>query len=127
MKRADTKETLGRLRSLSNPNNVVSMARFGVNPKNTCDILIPVLRKMAKELGGDHELALRLRKSGIHEARILATMVDTPEEVPQHRWKTGSVTSIHGMSVINVAAIYSTGPPSPREKLLNGVQEKRNL
>ena len=59
------------------------MARFGINPKNTLGISIYDLRKIAKEIGKDHELALRLWESGIHEARILAGFVDEPEKVTE--------------------------------------------
>ncbi len=77
------------MRSHSNPEAVKGMARFGINPKNTYGVSIPVLRKMAKELGSDHSLALKLWESGIHEARILASMIDLPGKVtaPQmDRW-----------------------------------------
>ncbi len=69
------------MRSHSNPEAVQGMARFGINPKNTYGVSIPVLRKMAKELGSDHSLALKLWESGIHEARILASMIDLPDKV----------------------------------------------
>jgi 3-methyladenine DNA glycosylase AlkD len=72
-----------KLRSLSNPEAVVGMARFGINPKNTYGVSIPVLRKMAKQIGQNHLLAQRLWNSGIHEARILAGMIDLPEEVTE--------------------------------------------
>jgi 3-methyladenine DNA glycosylase AlkD len=54
------------------------MARFGINPHNTYGVSIPVLRRLAREIGKDHELAAGLWSSGIHEARILATLVDNP-------------------------------------------------
>jgi 3-methyladenine DNA glycosylase AlkD len=54
------------------------MARFGINPENTYGVSIPNLRKMAKEVGKDHGLAQELWASGVHEARILAGMVDDP-------------------------------------------------
>jgi 3-methyladenine DNA glycosylase AlkD len=38
---------------------------------------------MAKEIGQDHQLALRLWKSGIQEARILAGMIDDPQKVTE--------------------------------------------
>ena len=72
---------LRELKSLSNPDNVAGMARFGINPKNTYGISIPTLRSIAKELGKNHELALQLWRSGVHEARILASMIDIPEYV----------------------------------------------
>jgi 3-methyladenine DNA glycosylase AlkD len=78
-----------KLKSLSNPEAVAGMARFGINPKNTFGVSIPVLRKMAKQIGQNHLLAQRLWNSGIHEARILAGMIDLPEEVTEkqmERW-----------------------------------------
>ena len=36
---------------------------------------------MAKKIGQNRELALRLWASGMHEARILASMIDDPERV----------------------------------------------
>jgi 3-methyladenine DNA glycosylase AlkD len=44
-------------------------------------VSVPTLRGIAKKLGRDHGLALALWKSGIHEARILASMVDEPARV----------------------------------------------
>jgi 3-methyladenine DNA glycosylase AlkD len=61
------------------------MARFGINPKNTYGVSIPNLRKMAKEIGKNHQLAQKLWNSGIHEARILAGMIDVPEEVTERQ------------------------------------------
>jgi 3-methyladenine DNA glycosylase AlkD len=78
-----------KLESLSNPDAVAGMARFGINPKNIDGVSIPVLRKMAKEIGRNHLLAQRLWNSGVHEARILAGMIDLPEEVTEkqmERW-----------------------------------------
>lgn len=80
---------LGRLKSLSNPKAVEGMARFGINPQNTFGISIPVLRKIAREIGKDHRLALGLWKSGIHEARILASYIEEPDKMTEdqlERW-----------------------------------------
>jgi len=79
------KKILKKLKSLSNPEAVEGMVRFGINPKNTYGVSIPNLRKMAKEIGKDHELAQQLWKSGIHEARILASMVDEAKAVTKEQ------------------------------------------
>jgi 3-methyladenine DNA glycosylase AlkD len=82
-------EILDRLKALSNPKAVEGMARFGINPENTYGVSIPNLRQIAKELGTDHHLAQELWSSGIHEAKILASMIDDPEEVIEvqmERW-----------------------------------------
>ncbi len=77
----DRNDVLKRLKSHSNPEAVKGMARFGINPNNTYGVSIPTLRKIARELGRNHSLSLELWESGIHEARILASMIDIPEKV----------------------------------------------
>lgn len=78
-------EIIAQLKSQSNPANVAGMARFGISPVNTLGISLPVLRNTARQLGRNHELALQLWDSGIHEARILATLVDQPALVTQEQ------------------------------------------
>jgi len=76
-------DILRRLKLLSNPKAVEGMARFGINPENTYGVSIPNLRKIAKETGKDHLLAQQLWASGIHEAQILASMIDDPDQVTE--------------------------------------------
>lgn len=73
------------LRKEASPKNVAGMARFGINPKNTLGISIPFLRSTARRIGRDHTLALRLWASGVHEARILASMIDDPALVTRNQ------------------------------------------
>ncbi len=77
----DAEEILKRLKAVSNPSAVAGMAKFGINPKNTYGVSIPVLRKMATEIGRNHALANDLWRSGVHEARILASMIEIPQKV----------------------------------------------
>ena len=95
MRRCD--EVVKRLKSMANPENVAGMARFGINPENTLGVSMPALRKMAKELGRDHQLAEDLWDTGIHEARILAALVGTPAALLKQWRITGSRISIRGM------------------------------
>jgi len=84
-----SEEVLQRLRSLSNPAAVAGMARYGINTENAYGISLYALRPMAKEIGKDHTSAQQLWASGIHEARILASMVDEPIKVTEEqmeRW-----------------------------------------
>jgi 3-methyladenine DNA glycosylase AlkD len=71
-------EVAAELRSKADPKAARGMERFGISSKNTLGVSIPVLRRMARKVAVSHELALGLWKSGIHEARILAAMVDDP-------------------------------------------------
>ena len=90
MKAADI---IARLKSLSDPVNASGMVRYGINPKgNLLGISMPQLRAMAKEIGKDHELALLLWDCGIHEARILTSLVDNHREVlpeQMEEWASG--------------------------------------
>ncbi|MCK4409903.1 MAG: DNA alkylation repair protein [Candidatus Eisenbacteria sp.] len=84
-----SEQILTRLRKLANPKNVEGMARFGINPENTFGVSVPTLRSIAKEAGRDHKLAAGLWKSGYHEARIIAPLVDEPARVTEkqmERW-----------------------------------------
>src|SRR4051812_33103664 len=72
-------DVLEHLKSLANAENVAGMARFGINPDRTLGIDIYTLRKIAKGIGVDHDLALELWDSGFHEARILASYIADPQ------------------------------------------------
>ena len=80
---------LKKLRSLANPRNVEGMARFGISSRNTLGISVNGLRRIAKQIGRDHPLAQQLWKSGVHEARILAVLIDDSHLVTEQqmeRW-----------------------------------------
>lgn len=57
------------------------MARFGSHPAHALGISMPILRKVAKKHGKDQELAVALWNSGLHEARILASMLAEPQRI----------------------------------------------
>jgi 3-methyladenine DNA glycosylase AlkD len=61
------------------------MAKFAVGGQHTLGISVPTLRQLAKEIGTDHNLAQELWASGIHEARLLATMIDIPNQVTEQQ------------------------------------------
>ena len=76
-----SKEIVKILKSHANPANVAGMARYGINAKNTLGVSIPVLRKLAKQIGMNHALALEIWKTRIHEARILAALLGDPKQM----------------------------------------------
>lgn len=78
-----TDKILNSLKKMARPDQLNGMARFGIVIERRLGVSIPELRKMAKELGKDHKLALNLWKTGIPEARILAAMIDEPEKVTE--------------------------------------------
>jgi 3-methyladenine DNA glycosylase AlkD len=78
-------EILQELRSKRNNESLRGMAKFGINTAKAYGISIPDLRKMARRIGKNHELALKLWASEIHDARLLAGFIDEPEKVTERQ------------------------------------------
>ena len=77
---------LEELRSQADPSALEGMARFGITTGRALGgISLPTLRAMARRIGRDHTLAAELWSSGIHEARLLAPMVDDPSQVTEEQ------------------------------------------
>ena len=79
MRSAD--DLIETLRGMASLRDREGMARFGINTERALGISVSTLRTIAKDLGRDHTLAGELWDSGIHEARLLATLVDEPKAV----------------------------------------------
>jgi 3-methyladenine DNA glycosylase AlkD len=77
----DVGDVLKELRTKGDPAAVEGMKRFGIVGEVMLGVSVPELRRLAKKIGRNHELALKLWKSGIHDARLLASLVDEPERV----------------------------------------------
>jgi 3-methyladenine DNA glycosylase AlkD len=85
----ECEKVLAKLKGMANANDVLGMARFGINADRALGIRIPELRRMAKAIGRDQGLSLDLWSSGIHEARLLAAYVGDPALVTEdqmERW-----------------------------------------
>jgi len=65
------------------PKAVAGMARFGIETSKAFGVSIPQLRDLAGKIGKNHHLAEQLWGTGIHEARILAGMIDDPAWVTE--------------------------------------------
>lgn len=88
-KPATKEQIIARLRSLSSPDSLEGMGRYGINVARAFGVSVPQLRAIARENGRDHDLAQQLWASGFHEARILASMIDDPRSVTEaqmNRW-----------------------------------------
>lgn len=73
---------VAHLYSLRDDANLVGQARFGITSKSEqLGITMPVLRELARAHRRNHPLALELWASGIHDARVLATLVENPRQI----------------------------------------------
>ncbi len=89
---ASVEEVIKKLKAKARPDHVEGMARYGMTAEQRLGVSVPDMRKIAREAGKDHKLALGLWATGIPEARIVAAMVDRPEELTEEQmeeWVAG--------------------------------------
>ncbi|MBU0591551.1 DNA alkylation repair protein [Candidatus Micrarchaeota archaeon] len=106
------REVISRLKQLgknTKPGYKEGMARFGIESSNALGVPLPEIRKFAKEIissegspfgrkapdvgsklvdieiGKNHELALSLWQTNIHEAKTIATLIDDPKLVTENQ------------------------------------------
>jgi 3-methyladenine DNA glycosylase AlkD len=77
------REVLQTLEEMGDPARLEGMARYGIRTDHAVGVTVTELRRLARGLRPDHELAAALWASGIHEARILASLVDEPAQVSE--------------------------------------------
>lgn len=76
-----TAEIVQKLQSLAQPDQINGMAQYGMSTVGRLGIAIPELRKLARNTGRNHSVALELWQTGFAEARILASMIADPQEL----------------------------------------------
>jgi 3-methyladenine DNA glycosylase AlkD len=72
---------LSELRGLGTQRNIDGMAHFGIRAENVYGVSKPLLDNLAKRIGRNHQLAVKLWSTGNHDARILAGLIADPFEV----------------------------------------------
>ena len=82
---ASVKDVMEKLQSKAQPEQSEGMAKYGIPVEGRLCVSVPDMRKLAKEIGRDHKLALDLWKTGIGEARILAAMVGDPDKLTEEQ------------------------------------------
>lgn len=70
---------------LSDVDFAENMKRFGISYVKSYGLRLPQIRKIAKQCGKNHELALKLWDWGYHETYLLATLVEEPQKVDSHQ------------------------------------------
>jgi len=78
-------DVISQLKEKARLENVAGMARYGMTSENRLGISVPDMRKLAKETGKNHALALELWKTGIPEAQIVAALVGEPDKLTEEQ------------------------------------------
>lgn len=74
-------QAVAELRARASQENREGMARFGIATDAALGVSMRDIRAVARAIRHDHDLAVGLWRTGIHEARILACLVDRPQWV----------------------------------------------
>ena len=85
----DAAAIVARLEALASPADAAGMARFGIHGARVLGVPVKTLRTIARETGRSHALAEALWAAGIHEARILASIIAEPKRIDlaqMERW-----------------------------------------
>src|SRR5713101_7747442 len=112
------RRVLRELKNLANPKVRAKMAYFGVNVPKAHGISVPVLHALARRIGKNHELADQLWATGIHEARILATLIGESAKVTSaqmERWVRG----FDSWDVVDAACCYLYAHAAPAWSKVN--------
>ena len=107
------KQVIDKLKSLADADYLAGMSRYGVDTERAraLGVSAPRMRKLAREIGKDHKLALELWKSGIHEARVIATLIEDVKKVTNsqiNKW-VPSMTAGLSFSVTVINTVPSVG------------------
>jgi len=79
MKRAD--RLVREMRLLANPAAIEGMARFGIVSSSIFGVDTPTIRAIARRIEKDQSLAEELWTTGVHEARVLASLIADPTAI----------------------------------------------
>jgi 3-methyladenine DNA glycosylase AlkD len=80
---ATLEHVMSRLRERARPDQIEGMARYGISAEKRLGVSVPDMRKIAKDIGTDHLLALELWRTGIPDAMIVASMVADPDRITE--------------------------------------------
>jgi 3-methyladenine DNA glycosylase AlkD len=100
------------MKALADPRVRAKLSYFGVNVRKAHGISTPLLHALAKRIGKDHRLAQEIWKTGIHEARILATLIGESGKVTaaeMDRW----ARDFDSWDVVDAACCYLYAPAKP--------------
>jgi len=78
-------EVMQELQSKAKPDQIEGMAKFAIVGDQRMGVSVPDMRKIAKAVGKNHQLALNLWETGVPEGMIVAGMIAEPNELTEEQ------------------------------------------
>ena len=89
IRRMNVQQIIEELKQLGSAENVAGMARFGIVTNKAFGVPASELKRVAKGVKKGvedrHDFAQRLWETGVHEARIVAYLIDDPKRVTEEQ------------------------------------------
>ena len=101
-------------------------SRYGIHTDKAMGVPMSAMLKLAKEVGGNHELAAALWKTGWYEARTVAALIEEPGPCHPHKWTGGVAISTIGRFATPFASSSSTAPRMHLKRWASGLSAKRS-
>jgi len=76
----NSKQIIDELKKLSAESARETWRKMGMDTTNLLGVELTKLKALAKKVGRNHELAVELWNTGIHDARILAALIEEPKK-----------------------------------------------
>lgn len=100
----DFQEIIAYFEEIQDEEVVNSNKRFAIGCEYSYGIRLPLIRKLAKEIGKDHDLAIQLWNHPYHESHLLATMIEQKEDVTSKQLDEW-VNSFYSWDIVDQACI----------------------
>ena len=81
MIKMEFEQIIHEFEELSDVDFAENMKKFGIRYVKSYGLRLPQIRKVAKQCGKNHDLALKLWDHGYHETYLMATLVEESEKV----------------------------------------------
>lgn len=100
----DFEEVINYFEEIRDEKVVNSNKRFAIGCEHSYGIRLPVIRKLAKNIGKDHDLAIKLWNHPYHESHLLATMIEQKEKITSKQLDEW-VRSFYSWDIVDQACI----------------------
>ena len=90
---------------LSDVDFAENMKKFGIRYVKSYGLRLPQIRKVAKQCGKNHDLALKLWNHGYHETYLMATLVEESEKVSSKQLNDWVNTFFYSWDLVDQACI----------------------
>ena len=97
-------EVIAYFEEISDEKVVNSNKRFAIGCEYSYGIRLPVIRKLAKEIGKNHDLAIELWNHPYHESHLLATMIEEKEKVTSKQLNEW-INSFYSWDIVDQACL----------------------